>query len=63
MCADATVFIVFVVFPLIVVVEVEIVVAVELLSLSCSRGIKENQGTRLHRRPPGISNCGYEKLL
>ena len=43
MCADATVFIVFVVFPLIVVVEVEIVVAVELLSRVVG-GRKETRG-------------------
>ena len=55
MCADAIVFLVFIVFPLVVVVEVVIDVAV--------RGRKENQGTRRRRRPPGISNCGYEKLL
>ena len=37
MCADAIVFIVFIVFPLIVVVEVGIVVAVELLSLGVEK--------------------------
>ena len=43
MNADALVFIVFVVFPLIVVVEVEIVVAVELLSRVVG-GRKETRG-------------------
>ena len=47
MDADAIVFIVLIVF---------------LLSVERSER-KRNQGTRLHRRPPGISNCGYEKLL